>query len=87
MPHVHLKISGLGMVDHDWTFDSIRPIVLEGISIFGPQRCMFASNFPVDSLKSDFGTLYDAFLEIVEDFPIDQQKAMFHDNAIRFYRL
>jgi predicted TIM-barrel fold metal-dependent hydrolase len=87
MPHVHLKISGLGMVDHDWTVDSIRPIVLEGISIFGPQRCMFASNFPVDSLKSDFGTLHDAFLEIVEDFPIDQQKAMFHDNAIRFYRL
>lgn len=87
LPHVHLKISGLGMVIHDWTVESIRPIVRECIDMFGWQRCIFASNFPVDKLKSDFQTLYDAFLDIVADMPIEQQKAMFHDNAARFYRL
>ncbi|MFW6077766.1 MAG: amidohydrolase family protein [Hyphomicrobiales bacterium] len=87
MPHVHLKISGLGMVDHHWTTESIRPIVREAIDIFGVDRCMFASNFPVDKLKSDLATLYDAFLAIVADYPVADQKAMFHDNAVRFYRL
>lgn len=87
LDHVHLKISGLGMVDHDWTRQSIEPIVREAIRIFGPARCIFASNFPVDKLKSGFATLYDAFLEITRTDPIEDQRAMFHDNAVRFYRL
>ena len=47
-PNVMVKISGLGMVDHTWSVESIRPYALETIDAFGPQRCMFASNFPVD---------------------------------------
>ncbi len=87
LPHVHVKISGLGMVDHHWTVESLRPIVTETIDIFGPDRCMFASNFPVDSLASDLPTLFDAYLDIVADRPLNEQVAMFHDNALRFYRL
>ncbi|ULB09746.1 amidohydrolase family protein [Cereibacter azotoformans] len=87
LPHVHLKISGLGMVDHHWTVESLRPIVNEAIGIFGPDRCMFASNFPVDGLKSSLATLFDAFLEILAPRPLPEQQALFHDNAVRFYRL
>ena len=86
LPHVWIKVSGLGMVDHDWTVDGIRPIVREVIDTFGAARVMFASNFPVDSLASDFATLYDAFLEITETDPPADREAMFHDNAMRFYR-
>jgi predicted TIM-barrel fold metal-dependent hydrolase len=87
LPQACVKISGLGMVDHHWTVESIRPIIDEVIEIFGPDRCLFASNFPVDSLASDLPTLFDAFLDIISDRPLADQIAMFHDNAVRFYRL
>ncbi|MBV8522913.1 MAG: amidohydrolase family protein, partial [Acetobacteraceae bacterium] len=47
-PNIAAKISGLGMMDHSWSVESIRPYVLETIDAFGVGRCMFASNFPVD---------------------------------------
>lgn len=81
-----VKISGLGMVDWNWTTNSIRPIVREIIEIFGTNRCMFASNFPVDRLYSGFDHLYSAFEEIVADFSASEQDAMFRRNAERIYR-
>ncbi|MFO1068919.1 MAG: amidohydrolase family protein [Geminicoccaceae bacterium] len=78
---------GLGMVDHRWTVESIRPFVLETIAIFGTGRCLFASNFPVDSLFSDYATLWRAFATITADFSAAERTALFHDNAVRLYRL
>jgi predicted TIM-barrel fold metal-dependent hydrolase len=46
-----------------------RWIVCETIAMFGPERCMFASDFPVDSLCAGFTTIFDGFREIVEDLP------------------
>ena len=86
-PNVWLKISGLGMVDWRWTEDSIRPFVLETIEIFGPDRCMFASNFPVDKLYSSFDVLYDAFKRIVSDFTIGERRKLFSDTALAVYRI
>jgi predicted TIM-barrel fold metal-dependent hydrolase len=86
-PNVVVKISGLGTVDWKWTVESIRPFVLETIEAFGVSRCMFASNFPVDKLYSDFDTLYGAFRQITKDFSPDEQRMLFHDNAERYYRL
>jgi predicted TIM-barrel fold metal-dependent hydrolase len=85
--NVVAKISGLGMLDWEWTVGSIRPFVLETIDIFGVDRSMFASNFPVDRLYSSFGTLYGAFETIVAAFSVEEQAALFHDNAARIYRL
>ena len=85
--NVAVKISGLGTVDRHWTVGSIRPFVLDTIEMFGVPRCMFASNFPVDKLFSDFDTLYAAFHQIVEDFSADEIRMLFHDNAARYYRL
>ena len=82
-----VKISALGMFDRDWTVDSIRPFILETIGIFGVDRCMFASNFPVDKLMSTYDTLWDAYKEIVADFSEDERANLFHDNAVRAYRL
>ena len=56
-PNVAMKISALGTNDHHWTEESIRIFVLETIRIFGPERTMFGSNFPVDSLYSSFRAL------------------------------
>ena len=86
-PNVACKISGLGMTDWTWTTDSIRPFVHHAIEAFGMDRCMFASNFPVDKLFGSYDVLFAAFKEIATGFSTDERRKLFHDNAARFYRL
>lgn len=86
-PYVALKISGLGQPGRPWTVAANRPVVLDALEIFGTERCMFASNFPVAGLRIDFDALYTAYKNMVADFSPDEQMALFHDNAKRFYRI
>lgn len=86
-PNVAVKISGLGQPGKPWTVAANGPIVRDTISIFGIDRCMFASNFPVDSLCADFDTIFGGFLNIVADMPEADKTKLFHDNTARFYRL
>jgi predicted TIM-barrel fold metal-dependent hydrolase len=86
-PQVHLKLSELGLKDRPWDYAENRRIILEAIEIFGVARCMFASNFPVAGLRIDFDALYTAYKNMVADFSPDEQMALFHDNAKRFYRI
>jgi predicted TIM-barrel fold metal-dependent hydrolase len=65
-PNVAVKISGLGEPGVLWSADRNRNIVLTTINIFGPERCMLASNFPVDGLVGDFATIYAGFIEITD---------------------
>jgi predicted TIM-barrel fold metal-dependent hydrolase len=85
--NVVCKISGLGMLDHRWTIESIRPFVLDTIAIFGPDRSMFASNFPVDRLFSTYDAIWDAFDALTEDLSEDERNRLFVGNAERFYRI
>ncbi|MDP6821996.1 MAG: amidohydrolase family protein [Dehalococcoidia bacterium] len=85
--NVSVKISALGMTDPDWTADDIRPWVEGTIEIFGVDRCMFASNFPVDSMTSDYTTIWAAYDEITSGLPDADRQKLFHDNAVRYYRL
>ena len=85
--NIIIKISGLGMGDHDWTLDSIRPWVLGCIEAFGVKRSIFATNWPVDSLFSDYDTLIDAYTEIVADFSEDEKRDMFARNTETLYRI
>jgi len=86
-PNVAIKISGLGQKGQPWTVEANRPIVRDTIEIFGIGRCMFASNFPVDSLVASFVTIFDGFREIVADLPVADQDALFCGNAARLYRI
>ncbi|MBB5785454.1 amidohydrolase family protein [Jiangella mangrovi] len=86
-PNTSVKISGLGMTDHRWSVGSLRPLVLEVIEAFGVDRAMFASNFPVDSLYSSFGELYEAFDTITADFSAGERAALFAGTARRVYRI
>jgi predicted TIM-barrel fold metal-dependent hydrolase len=86
-PNVAVKISGLGQAGQPWSVEANRAIVLDTIELFGPGRCMFASNFPVDSLVGTFVTIFGGFAEIVAGFPAAEREAMFHGNARRFYRI
>ncbi|MCL0099849.1 amidohydrolase family protein [Dehalococcoidia bacterium] len=81
------KISGLGMCDPNWTVDSIRPWVLHCIEAFGPERCLFATNWPVDKLRSTYDAVIEAYTEIIANFSQDEQKDMFSKNAEELYRV
>ncbi len=85
--NIIIKISGLGMGDHNWTVDSIRPWVLGCIEAFGVERSIFATNWPVDSLFSDYDTLIDAYTEIVADFSEDEKRDLFARNTEALYRI
>ena len=85
--NVALKISGLGQPGRLWTVAENGPVVRDAIAIFGVARCMFASNFPVDSLIADYRTIFAGFREITAEFPPDEIAGLFHHNAVRYYRL
>jgi predicted TIM-barrel fold metal-dependent hydrolase len=61
--------------------------VLEALEIFGVERAMVGSNFPVDGLYSDYDRLLNAYRTIAAGLTPEEQRALFHDNAARFYRL
>ncbi len=86
-PNVAIKISGLGQAGKPWTAEGNRRIVLDTIDTFGIDRCMFASNFPVDSLVASFDTIFNGFLTITAGLADDERRRLFHGNAVRFYRL
>ena len=85
--NVALKISGLGLPGRPWTVAGNGPVVRDAIAIFGAARCLFASNFPVDSLVADYRTIFSGFREITAELPAAEIAGLFHDNAVRIYRL
>ncbi len=87
LPNVHCKISGLGMFDHDWTPDSIRPLVDSCLEIFGTARCMFGSNFPVDKLHASYSRIWQTFSTQTSDLGEIERGALFAGNAEAFYRI
>ncbi len=86
-PNIAIKISGIGIADMPWSLADQGPIIEACIDSFGPRRCLFASNFPVDGLVGSFADIYDGFLAATSDMQPSERLAMFHDNAIRIYRL
>ena len=82
-----LKISGLGRPGLPWTVEANGPVIRDAIAIFSADRCLFASNYPVDSLAGSFRDIFDGFQAAVADRLPEDRRKLFHDNAIRIYRL
>jgi predicted TIM-barrel fold metal-dependent hydrolase len=64
-----------------------RPYVETCIELFGPRRCMFESNFPVDKMAIGYKALWNAFKRIVAGASLDEKRALFAGTASRAYRL
>jgi predicted TIM-barrel fold metal-dependent hydrolase len=99
-PNVVAKVGGIQMVvnGHGWHERSQPPTsdelleenekwYLHTIEQFGPSRCMFESNFPVDRLSCSYTVLWNQFKKLTKGFSADERTAMFHDTAMRVYRL
>jgi predicted TIM-barrel fold metal-dependent hydrolase len=85
--NVFCKLSCLLLREGDWNYEDNRRIVLETIEIFGVERCMFASNFPVDGLRVAFGRMFSDFKRMTAGFSAAERRRLFHDNAAAFYRV
>jgi predicted TIM-barrel fold metal-dependent hydrolase len=85
-PNVVAKISGLGMLDRTLSRGALQPIVHHVPDCFGPHRCMFGSNFPVDRLFTSLPELVRLTVEIVSAWDPSSVDAVMRQTACRFYR-
>lgn len=84
--NVVCKISAVaGASDPDWTPDSIRPWILTCIEVFGADRCLLGSNWPVDRLFGTYRGLIDAYREVTAELTAEERSAVFHRTAERVY--
>ena len=81
--NVAVKISGLGNLDAT----NRRRVIGTLLELFGARRAMFASNYPVDSLRQRYDDVYDGFAEATDGLTAAERQALFHDNAVRIYRM
>ena len=81
------EVSELGLKDRPWSAAENRRVVMEAVEIFGVGRCMWASNFPVAGLRVGYRDQLTAMLAMFDGFSAADRRALFHDNAARFYRL
>ena len=99
-PNVHLKLGGIGMprLGFDWhgrekpigseeLATSMAPLMTYCIEQFGPARCMFESNFPVDKVSFSHHVLFNAFKRFSQGYSAAERAALFHDTAARAYRI
>lgn len=100
LPNVNLKLGGIGMPMFGIRWDrQERPPTSEELAVpwrdeirhcidaFGPDRCMFESNFPVDKRGCSYVVLWNAFKRIAADYSADEKRDLFHDTAARAYRI
>jgi predicted TIM-barrel fold metal-dependent hydrolase len=87
LPNVVVKISGLGLPDRPWRIEDNEPVIRSAIEIFGIDRCMFASNFPVDGVVADYHTIINGFKHVLADWSSEDQHKFFHANAVRIYNI
>ncbi len=99
-PNVVMKLGGIGMprTGFDWhtraqpigseeLAEAMAPYLNHCIEQFGPERCMFESNFPVDKVSFSYNVLYNAFKRLSQSYSATERAALFHDTAVRVYRI
>lgn len=86
-PNVFTKLSALGTFINANSVDHIRDVALETIGIFGFERCVFGSNFPIEKLWTTYKELSDAHREALSSLTVEQQRAIFFENAKRLYKI
>ena len=86
-PNVMCKLSGLAMPFGTMRAETLAPWLEYALDAFGVDRCMFASNFPVDSVHGTFDELYETFSSVSGGLDAESQQKLFAGNAERVYRI
>jgi len=87
LPNCYMKLSGFSMFKHTFDSESFKRYAHAAINIFGPQRCMFGSNFPVDKLYISYADLLAQWHEIIAIYNIDEANYLASKTASNFYQL
>jgi predicted TIM-barrel fold metal-dependent hydrolase len=85
-PNVVCKLSGLGTFIHRNDPAHVAAIVGESVAMFGADRCLFGSNFPIEKLWTSYNGLVKAYLDATSSNP-GLRDAILRDTAMRVYRL
>ncbi len=99
-PNVVLKLGGIGQPRygfdwHEWDrpigwealAEDLAPFMNYCIEQFGPDRCMFESNFPPDKVAYSYNVLFNAFKRLSQKYSATERAALFHDAAVTAYRI
>lgn len=86
-PNIVAKLSGLGTFIHRNDAAHIAAIVKDTVTLFGPSRCLYGSNFPIEKLWTAYPPLIGAFRAALASYSPEEQADMFHNVAARVYRL
>lgn len=88
-PNVFCKLSGLVTeADHQlWTVSDLRPYVDAALEAFGPQRCMYGSDWPVCELAGTYEQVHTAMQQLLRSLSDAEQARIFGGTAIEFYGL
>ena len=74
-------------MDSEALADALAPLMHYCIEKFGPERCMFESNFPVDKVSYSYTVVFNAFKRLSKGYSAGERAALFHDTAARVYRI
>jgi predicted TIM-barrel fold metal-dependent hydrolase len=86
-PNVHVKLSGLGMFSLGLKYTQARQVIRDSIQIFGIDRTIFGSNFPLEKLHASYAEFIAIYRKVMSEYSEADQRKVFHDNAVKFYRL
>lgn len=86
-PNIVTKLSAFGTFIHGNDADHIGDMVRQTVAIFGAERCLFGSNFPIEKLWTDYGALIGAFRDAANHLPESDRRAIFAGTARRVYRI
>jgi predicted TIM-barrel fold metal-dependent hydrolase len=86
-PNVHVKLSGLGTFIRACTTAGWRPVIEQTVDTFGPGRCMFGSNFPIEGLWTGYVTLLTVFGQCLSCYSAGEQHQILCQNAAGLYRM
>lgn len=89
LPNVACKLSGM-VTEADWaawTPAQLKPYLDHALAVFGPERLLFGSDWPVCLVASDYQRWVDTVADLLSHLHPDQRDAIFGGNAVRWYRL
>lgn len=99
-PNIIMKLGGVGQLRYGYYWhdretaigseelaQELGPLMEHCIQQFGPDRCMFESNFPVDKISYSYNVIYNAFKRLSKGYSPTERAAMFHDTAAGVYNI
>jgi predicted TIM-barrel fold metal-dependent hydrolase len=85
LENIAIKVSNFGAYGQDRSLEALRGTVMTCIDAFGPRRAMFGSDYPVGRRNMTYQETCERFKDIILDFSGEEQRDLFHDNAVRYY--